>query len=79
MKTAVISVSLFHSKILENRFLLDSETKEYEIADRAFRLAIMLAKIKATAEYGPEFSDYELGKWLNKIEYNYHIEEIDEE
>ena len=79
MKTAVISVSLFHSKILENRFLIDSETKEYEIADRAFRLAIMLAKIKATAEYGPEFSDYELGKWLNKIEYNYHIEEIDEE
>ena len=79
MKTAVISVSLFHSKILENRFLIDSETKEYEIADRAFRLAIMLAKIKATAEYGPESSDYELGKWLNKIEYDYHIEEIDEE
>ena len=74
MKIAVISVSLLHSKIFEKRFPINSE-----IADQAFRLAIMLAKIKATAEYGPEFSDYELGKWLNKIEYDYHIEEIDEE
>lgn len=79
MKIAIISVSLLHSKVLENHFPIDSETKEYEIADRAFQLALLLAKTRATAEYGPKFSNYELGKWLDKIEYDYHIEEVDEE
>lgn len=79
MKIAVISVSLLHSKILENHFPIDSETKEYEIADRAFQLALLLAKTRATAEYGSEPSGYEFGKWLSKIEYDYHIEEVDEE
>lgn len=43
------------------------------------QLALLLAKTRATAEYGSEPSGYEFGKWLSKIEYDYHIEEVDEE
>lgn len=77
MKIAVISVSL-HSRTFEDRFPIDAKTKEYEIADRAFQLALLFAKTRAIAEYGFKPSGYEFGKLLNETEYNYHIEEVDE-
>lgn len=77
MKTAVISVSL-HSKTFEDRFPIDSETKEYEIADRAFQLALMFVQTRAIAERGRKPSGYEFGKLLEETEYNYKIEEIND-
>lgn len=73
--TAVISVSL-HSKTFEDRFPIDSETKEYEIADRAFQLALMFVQTRAIAERGRKPSGYEFGKLLEETEYDYKIEEV---
>lgn len=78
MKTAVISVSL-HSKTFEDRFPITAETKEYEIADRAFQLALMFVQIRAIAERGRKPSGYEFGKLLEETEYNYKIEEVNED
>ena len=72
MRTAVISVSL-HSKTFEDRFPIDSETKEYEIADRAFQ---MFVQTRAIAERGRKPSGYEFGKLLEETEYDYKIEEV---
>lgn len=77
MKTAVISVSL-HSKTFEDRFPITAETKEYEIADRAFQLALMFVQIRAIAERGRKPSGYEFGKLLEETEYNYKIEEVND-
>ena len=74
MKTAIISVS-FHSKTFEDRFPLDSETKEYEIADRAFQLALMFVQTRVVAERGFKPNGYEFGKLLEETEYDYKIEE----
>ena len=74
MKTAVISVSL-HSKTFEDRFPIDSETKEYEIADRAFQLAMMFVQARIIAERGHKPSEYEFGQFLEETEYDYKIEE----
>lgn len=78
MKTAIISVSL-HSKTFEDRFPIDSETKEYEIADRAFQLALMFVQTRAIAERGRKPTGYEFGKLLEETEYNYKIEEVNED
>lgn len=67
MKTAVISVSLSIPKTFEDRFPIDSETKEYEIADRAFQLALMFVQTRAIAERGRKPSGYEFGKLLETI------------
>ena len=75
MKIAVISVS-FHSKTFEDRFPIDSETKEYEIADRAFQLALMFVQTRAITERGRKPSGYEFGKLLEETEYDYKIEEV---
>ena len=74
MKNAVISISL-HSKTFEDRFPIDAETKEYEIADRAFQLVLMFVQTQAIAEKGHKPSDYELGKLLEETNYDYRIEE----
>lgn len=74
MKTAVISVSL-HKYSFEDRFPITAETKEYEIADRAFQLALMFVQTRAIAEIGRKPSGYEFGKLLEETEYNYKIEE----
>lgn len=74
MKIAVISVS-FHSKTFEDRFPIDAGTKEYEIADRAFQLALMFIQTQAIAEKGRKPSGYEFGKLLEEAEYDYRIEE----
>lgn len=74
MKTAVISISL-HSKTFEDRFSIDSKTEEYEIADRAFQLALMFVQTQAIAEKGRKPSDYEFSKLLEEVDYNYTIEE----
>lgn len=78
MKIAVISVSL-HSKTFEDRFPIDSKTKEYEIADRAFQLALMFVQTQAIAEKGYKPSGYEFGKLLEEAEYNYTIEEVNDD
>lgn len=57
----------------------DSETKEYEIADRAFQLALMFVQTRAIAERGRKPSGYEFGKLLEETEYNYKIEEVNED
>ena len=75
MKTAAISIS-FHSKTFEDRFPIDAETKEYEIADRAFQLALMFIQARVIAEQGRKPSNYEFGKLLEETEYSYKIEEI---
>ena len=77
MKNAVISIS-FHSKTFEDRFPIDAETKEYEIADRAFQLVLMFIQTQAIAEKGHKPSDYEFGKLLEEADYTYKIEEIND-
>lgn len=77
MKSAVISISL-HSKTFEDRFPIDSETKEYEIADRAFQLALMFIQTRVIAEKGRKPSGYEFEKLLKETEYTYKIEEVND-
>lgn len=77
MKNAVISIS-FHSKTFEDRFPIDAETKEYEIADRAFQLALMFIQTQAIAEKGHKPSDYEFDKLLEEMDYTYKIEEVND-
>ena len=57
-------------------YLINSETKEYEIADRAFQLALMFVQTRAIAERGRKPSGYEFGKLLEETEYDYKIEEV---
>lgn len=76
MKNAIISVSL-HQKTFEDRFPITPDTKEYEIADRAFQLAVLFVETRAIAERGFKPNGYEFGKLLEETEYNYRIEEVD--
>jgi hypothetical protein len=50
-----------------------------EIADRAFQLALMFVQTRAIAERGRKPSGYEFGKLLEETEYNYKIEEANDD
>lgn len=73
MKNAIISVSL-HQKTFEDRFPITPDIKEYEIADRAFQLAVLFAQTVFISQHGYKPNGDELGRLLRDIEYNYKKE-----
>lgn len=76
MKKATIEVSL-KGKTFVSEFPIEKTTKEYEIEDEAYRVAMLFAYTRILAEYNYPISDYEFGKFIENLDYNYKIQEDD--
>lgn len=75
MRKAMIDVTLnqanFHSE-----YDIDESTKEYEVADEAYRLALLFAETQTRATYGRMIPMYEFAEVLRSLDYTYEIKEV---
>ena len=70
MNKATINIS-FKGKTFTSEFPITQTTKEYEIADEAYRLGLLFAHTQLLAKYGYELSPHEFGKMLQDLDYSY--------
>lgn len=55
---------------------LERRPQEYEIADEAYTVALMFAYTQMLAKFGYALSDWEYGKFLSTLDFEYKIEEV---
>ena len=58
----------------ETQFICEPTTKEYIIADEAYRIAILFASTQAIVKYGHPIDGHQLAEFLKDLDYNYTIQ-----
>lgn len=77
MRKANIVVSL-NGKSFATEFDITDETKEYQIADEAYKLGLLFAETQLIAKYGSikRISSNQFAEILRNLDYTYSIQEI---
>ena len=74
MRKAIINVSLY-DKTFTSEFEITDRIKEYEVADEAYRLALMFANTQVIALFGHKVSGSKFAEILSNLDYEYEIKE----
>lgn len=72
MRKAVINISLY-DKSFTSEFEIAEKVQEYEIADEAYRLALMFANTQVIALFGHRVSGNKFAEILGDLNYEYTI------
>lgn len=77
MRKANIVVTL-NGQVFATEFDITDETKEYQIADEAYRLGLLFAETQLIAKYGSRkrVSSNQFAETLRNLDYTYSIQEI---
>lgn len=73
-RTAVINITM-GDKSFSTSFPIEPYIKEYQIADEAYRLAMLFADTQIMARYGHKLSSKKLSNVLQELDYTYEIKE----
>lgn len=70
---SVTIICSINNRKYETNFSCDAATKEYVIADEAYRIAMMFAETQAIVKYGRSVNTHEFAEFLKDLDYNYII------
>lgn len=75
MRRAYVNVT-FAGKSFKSNFDIEDHIQEYQVADEAYRLAMLFAETQVIAEYGHMVSFHKFVELLQQLDYNYYIMEV---
>ncbi len=75
MRKAMVEITMGQAKF-NSEFDIADTTKEYEVADEAWKQALLFAETQTISTYGHRLPIYEFAEELKNLDYTYTIKEV---